>query len=42
LVKKASEKGLAEPVRLLLKNGASVESPDNDGRTALYYGGNIV
>jgi hypothetical protein len=42
LVKIASQKGLAEPVRLLLKKGASVESTDNDGRTALYYGEKIV
>jgi ankyrin repeat protein len=38
LVKIASRKGLADFVRLLLKNGASVDSTDKNGRTALYEG----
>ena len=32
---------MTEAVRLLLVKGASVESPDDDGRTALFYGEKI-
>ena len=34
--------GNTETVKLLLDKGASVESTDNVGRTALYYGEKIV
>jgi ankyrin repeat protein len=34
--------GYAQTVQLLLENGASVDISDKTGRTALYYGKEII